>query len=396
MAATRFPPRDDYERAVCELFKQLFGLADCGIHDDFFALGGRSLMAVRLFEGLRRQYGVELGLAVLFEASTVAQLAGLLRDRQARDEDVSPGNGVPPPSPPSSQSDYAPLVPIRAHGSRPTLFLMPGQGGNVVGFEALARHLGDDQPVSVLQSMGLDGRRPPFTRMDVIASHFISEIRAVQPRGPYLLGGFSFGGVVAFEMAQQLHRAGERVALLAIIDTLLDRMYLSDPGGWTRAKNAATFWQRRVRLHVGTLLRDSVGGRTEYAGKLRHRLQKRRRSRAWQRTNQIQHVADRLRGGDQLALPEAFKIVKEANAAAMAGYDYRPYGGSASLYEAAIKGISPCDSTANWRYLVPNGLCVHTVPGQHTTILDEPHVRDLAAAINTDIARALPLAAATA
>src|SRR5262249_11903943 len=157
-----------------------------GIHDNFFELGGHSLLALRLFTRIKAITGKELPLAILFEAPSVSKLAAVL-DR----EGWSPS--------------WSSLVAIQPSGSRPPFFFVHGHGGNVVRFRDLAHHLGPDQPFFGLQAVGLDGKQPAYTRMEEIAAHYLREIRAVQPAGPYYVGGFCFGGLVAFEMAQQLH-----------------------------------------------------------------------------------------------------------------------------------------------------------------------------------------------
>jgi len=110
------------------------------------------------------------------------------------------------------------LVPLRSHGSRPPFFCMHAESGNVLFYRQFAQLLGEDQPVYALQAQGLDGTRPPHTSIEAMASHYLNEIRTVQPEGPYFLGGFCLGAVISFEMAQQLHARGETVALLAAFD----------------------------------------------------------------------------------------------------------------------------------------------------------------------------------
>ena len=405
-------PRDAYERALCGLFQDLLGIENCGIYDNFFDLGGHSLVAVRLFNRLRKLYSVELGLAVLFQAPTVEQLAVLVRERlgvafeaaeqaePGRTTDAAGSHAARSSSSSSSQLEAGPmmvpprqaprsacLVPIQPKGRKRPLFLMPGWGGNVIGFQALSRHLGKDQPVYGLQSYGLDGQHAPHTGMEQIAAHFIKEIRSVQPTGPYFLGGMSFGGMVAFEMTQQLEQAGEEVAVLALFDTLLDRKELGNVGSWSSLRARTGFLYRRVRFHAGHLLRSSAREKTEYLRKIGHRFLRRRNSRAWQKNNKIQQVVDQLQAGIQLDLPQAFRVVNESNLAAMKNYSPQPLKtATASLFRAADQGLAgEFDSVTNWQYLVPRGLRVHTVPGNHLTIIDEPNVRELSLKLMEEI-----------
>jgi acyl carrier protein len=170
-----------------------------GIHDNFFELGGHSLLAVRLMAEIQQQFGKNISLATLFQGATIEQLANILRQQ-------------------TDSQAWSPLVAIQPHGSKPPFFCMPGSGGNVIYFHQLARHLGTEQPFYALQARGVDGKSAPFTRVEDMADYYLKAIQTVQPQGPYLLGGHSFGVIVAFEMAQQLHRQGQKVARLAILD----------------------------------------------------------------------------------------------------------------------------------------------------------------------------------
>ena len=394
-SSSQSPPRDEYERTLCALFQDLLGVEQCGIQDDFFELGGHSLVAVRLFNKIRKAYGVELGLAVLFQAPTVEQLAGLVREQLGvvlgRDEAAGslaaePFTEAGPAIVAKAAIRSACLVPIQPKGHKRPLFLMPGWGGNVLGFQGLSRHLGKDQPLYGLQSLGLDGQHAPFTKMEAIAEHFLKEIRTLQPEGPYLLGGMSFGGMVAFEMAQQLRRAGQEASMLAILDTLLDRQDFGNSGAWARLRNTVGFLYRRVKFHSGKLIHASPAERSAYWKKLLDRFRRRRNSKTWRTGNQIQQVVEQMQAGIQIDLPQAFKTVNEANLAAIKSYQPKPFPGHASLYRATDQGLAgEFDTEANWRHLVPNGLRIHAVPGHHLSILEEPNVRELAARLTQDI-----------
>ncbi|AUX45576.1 beta-ketoacyl synthase [Sorangium cellulosum] len=215
-AAQRRPPhlgacvaaRDALERTLAEAWQDLLGIQPVGIHDDYFELGGDSLASVRLISRLKDAVGVEVSSRTLLETRTIAGLAQTIR--QAR-------SAVVP-----SRSGRSPLVVIRPGGpggkERP-LFLVHPVGGDVLCYEALSRRLGADQPVYGLQARGLDGAEPPRSRIQDMARDYAGAICAAQPSGPYLLGGWSFGGIVAFEVAQELRRRGEQIALLALIDS---------------------------------------------------------------------------------------------------------------------------------------------------------------------------------
>ena len=192
-------PRNDLERRLVELWQELLGVRSIGIRDNFFALGGHSLLAVHLMARIKAALGQELTPNALLSGPTVESLAAQLRQ-------------------PESRATWSPLVPMQEQGSRPPFFCLPGLGGNVLYLHRLARHLGPEQPFYALQAVGLDGSSAPHESIAAMAGCYCAAVRSRQPQGPYFLGGHSFGGQVAFEMAQQLLSAGEEVALLALID----------------------------------------------------------------------------------------------------------------------------------------------------------------------------------
>jgi amino acid adenylation domain-containing protein len=194
-------PASRLERRLLAIWQDVLGIRPIGVDDDFFQLGGHSLLAVELFAAIERETGARLPLATIFEAPTVARLARALREE-------------------GWEAPWSSLVPLTTTGHRTPLFFVTAGDGNTVGFGALARRLGPEQPFYALQPRGLDGRRPLHRSVERIARHYLREVRSVQPHGPYLLGGRCLGGLVAFEMARRLAAAGERVALVAVLDSL--------------------------------------------------------------------------------------------------------------------------------------------------------------------------------
>ncbi|NEQ75872.1 MAG: amino acid adenylation domain-containing protein [Okeania sp. SIO2C9] len=184
-------PRTPIENTLALIWQDILNIKQVSIQDNFFDLGGHSILAVRLMANIEKYFGKNLPLVTLFKAPTIEQLANIL-DRSV-DSDT-----------------WSTVVPIQPLGSKPPLFLVPGGGGNVIYYSHLARYFSSDQPFYGLQSIGLDGESEPYTRVEDIAAHNIREIQLIQPQGPYFLGGHSFGGKVAFEMAQQLKKTGSR------------------------------------------------------------------------------------------------------------------------------------------------------------------------------------------
>lgn len=198
----RIPPRDAVELVLVQIWESVLGQSGIGVRDDFFALGGYSLVAVRMMAQISERFGRILPLATLFRSPTVEALAGVLR-RQ----------------PEASAAAWSSLVPLQTQGHSRPLFCAAGAGGNVLYFHALAQALGGEQPFYGLQPAGLDGHTPPHTRIEDLTAQYVQEIRQVQPQGPYRLAGHSFGGWVAHAMARQLLREGASVEILVLLDT---------------------------------------------------------------------------------------------------------------------------------------------------------------------------------
>jgi amino acid adenylation domain-containing protein len=195
-------PRDVLELQLVQIWKEVLGREQIGLRDNFFDLGGHSLLAVRLIDKIERLVGQKMSLSILFQGATIEQLAGTLRQHGGQVREQS-------------------LVHIQPVGSRPPLFLVHPASGNVMSYVRLARQLGREQPVYGLQSRGLDPDRKPTPRVEDMASEYLAELLAVQPDGPYFLGGWSMGGVIAFEMAQQLAAQGKHVGPLLLIDSYI-------------------------------------------------------------------------------------------------------------------------------------------------------------------------------
>ncbi|UWQ30885.1 type I polyketide synthase [Leisingera sp. M523] len=213
-------PRNPVEEELAGLFAALLGVSQVGIEDSFFDLGGHSLIAVRLFAQVKRGFGVEFPLSVLFEAPSVAALAERIIDRTGGGVAAEPGAPAAAAEDTPSFTHLVPLHPGDGTGRRP-FFLVAGMFGNVLNLRQLALLVGKDRPVYGLQAKGLVGNDAPHSRIEDAARSCLDEIRRIQPEGPYLLGGFSGGGITAYEMAQQLKDQGQETAALILLDTPL-------------------------------------------------------------------------------------------------------------------------------------------------------------------------------
>src|SRR5262249_19842424 len=193
-------PRDRLEHQLTQVWADVLSRHPIGIRDHFFDLGGHSWLGVRLMARIEQQFGQKLPLSILFQQGTVEALADLLR-RQVE---------------PASES---PLVEIQRHGSRPPFFCVHPAGGNVFCYAPLSHHLGREQPFYGLKAPVVNGDQDAYERLEDMARHYVELMRSVQPIGPYYLGGWRTGGMVAFEMARQLREQGHEVALLALLET---------------------------------------------------------------------------------------------------------------------------------------------------------------------------------
>ncbi|MQQ09275.1 SDR family NAD(P)-dependent oxidoreductase [Epibacterium sp. SM1979] len=212
-------PRNPVEEKLADMFAALLGVTQVGVEDSFFDLGGHSLIAVRLFAQVKRAFGVEFAISVLFEAPSVAALAEQIIPRtggSVTEEATDTEKDTQHPS----HTHLVQLHPGDGTGRRP-FFLVAGMFGNVLNLRHLALMVGKDRPVYGLQAKGLIGSDEPHTRLEDAARACLAEVRTIQPEGPYMLGGFSGGGLTAYEMAQQLQAVGEETAALVLLDTPL-------------------------------------------------------------------------------------------------------------------------------------------------------------------------------
>jgi amino acid adenylation domain-containing protein len=344
----RVEARDVIELELVRLWEEVLGVPRIGVRDNFFALGGHSLLAVRLMARVQERFGRELPLAVLFQEGTIEEMAARLR----RDEIEGPAASC--------------LVPIQPSGPALPFFCVHPAGGDVLCYAALARHLGPGQPVYGLQSRGLSGDVPPLEQVSEMAALYLEEIRQVQPAGPYRLGGWSLGGVIAFEMARQLRAAGEEVELLAMLDSSP-----SIAGGVDLAGMPDDV----------SLLLDIVA----YVANLWNKPDlsaSRDELEALAPEARLDFVLDLLREADFLPqgvgrdrLHRVLDVYR-ANGLAVRGYELSSYAGPLTLFKAAEGPASP--DAFGWSELVAGGVEVETVPGHHLNLLAEPNVRTLA------------------
>ena len=224
-------PRNDIERTIVSFWEELLGVNQIGVRDSFFELGGHSLIAVRLFAKLKQAYNVDYPISVLFTAPTVEQCADMIKEAIGDTGDSSSSDTTQNGEVKSRKDDkpgprYVHLVPMHKGegGPKRPFFLVAGMFGNVLNLGHLANLIGTDRPFYGLQARGLYGDQKPHETFEEAAHDCIEEMRMIQPHGPYLVGGFSGGGLTAWEIAQQLNKAGEEVAMLLLLDSRLPQV----------------------------------------------------------------------------------------------------------------------------------------------------------------------------
>ena len=311
--AAALPARDETERELLHVFEELFETQSLGVDNGFFQLGGHSLLAVELMARIEKQFGRRVPLAAIFQGDTVADLAAKLRE-------PAPEQG-------------SPLVLLERGGPSTPFFFVHPVGGTILQYRALARGLGVQRPFYALESPALEGNPLPHDiSIEALARNYLDAVRTAMPKGPYLLGGWSFGGLVAFEMAQALRHAGEEVALLALLDSHVQNDSHAD---------ADT---------VATLATWELGD-----------------AQSWPQ----QHFA------------KVERIV-HAHLVATRRWTPKPYDGSAILFSARQRGVVR-DSTLGWGPLMPR-LSVIEVEADHFSLLREPAIDEVAEKLRAALA----------
>ncbi|UUU31876.1 amino acid adenylation domain-containing protein [Streptomyces sp. CA-210063] len=347
-------PRDAYEKALVEILGELLGLPSIGVHDNIFDLGATSLTAMRLVVLIEQRYGVGVPLSEFVSAPTVSDLAARLR-----------GGGA--------KAAFDPLVPIRPGGDERPLFFVHPMGGNVLCYVRFAKHLAPGRPFYALQAAGVDAGTEPLRSVEEIAAGYVERIRRVQPEGPYLIGGWSFGGFVAFEMARQLRAAGQEVRRLVLLDTTA-----LNPGRRLRTSDDALlswfFWELLWLQRGGDSPEEVIPAELATL------------------EEKFAFIADLavaegvLPAGATGAVVHRLFQVYEANW--RAAFAYRPDVVDQDMVlihareplpevldtmHTAIQSMHR-DPTNGWRERTGGELTVIDVPGDHLSIMEEPHI----------------------
>jgi len=359
-------PRDSVERELAAMWKEMLGVQRISITDDFFNLGGQSLIAVRLLNRICKHFSVDLPLSVLFQAPTIASTAELLRGPLKADENESdPDVSAEASSAVAAKIEPAPqrfqyLVSIAKGGNRPPLFCVHGAGGNVLNFRDISRVFHKDQPFFGLQARGIDGSNRPHESVEEMAKAYVAEIRTLQPHGPYLLAGYSGGGVVAFEMARQLTELGENVPLIVFFDTYHPQMPIQ----------TVDFKRKLLRLRnegVG-YIRDIISMRLEWLRNVRQRRE----------------IANHLRHDETIPFELRDRQLTDNFGTAASRYRPQPWSGRALLFRAASANFvfSGGGHSYGWDKVIKGGIETVVISGNHDTLLLGPNSLELMGHLN--------------
>lgn len=346
-------PRDAVEQQLAKIWEKVLGLQPIGVTDNFFDLGGHSLLAVRVFSQIEKVLGEKLPLATLFRAPTIEAIAAIIRDdNQAK--------------------SWSTIVDIQPKGSRPPFFWIHTLGGDGGGgffyYRKLAELLGPDQP-----SFGIRSPQEPFSRIEEMARFYVKEIRKFQPEGPYRLGGFCFGGNVAYEMAQQLTLAGEKVGLLVMLESSPPNIDHKQSWSATAAKYSLENIVENVRDFVQVSPEQKLSLLKTKGKRLRDKFRKKMASEAEEKPVELNQVLDLS------TYPEGYVKYAETHWQALTQYHPAEYGGWITLFRAKKQGLSKFNHTLGWDELVKDRVEVTVVPGTHESMLQEPNVQVVAA-----------------
>lgn len=346
---------------LTEIWENVLGVHPIGITDNFFDLGGHSLLAVRLFSEIEKIVGKNLALSILLQAPTIEQLANIVE----REKSSKSGVAATPTSDVKSETSipWSSLVAIQPNGSKPPFFCVHGLGGEVLRFRELAVHLGADQPFYGLQPQGLDGKQLPYTRIEDMAAHYIQQIQTIQPHEPYLIGGYSSGGIIAYEMARQLAIQGKKVALLVLFDTYGSRNIESV----SLQKPASRHWKSLLAIAYNGLIKQ-VRENTE-------RLKYQIKEILWRIVFHFHLIL-----GRPLPYSNRKYMVEEATRQALRKYVLQVYSGRATVFrteDGLVVGQREADAKMGWGKLALGGVDIYDISGIHNSIFKEPHVRSV-------------------
>jgi amino acid adenylation domain-containing protein len=353
--------RDSLDLQLINLWEKVLNVRPIGLRDNFFDLGGNSLVAVRLFSDMRKLFGRSFPLSVLFQAPTVEKLADIIRKD-------------------GWKSHWASLVAIQPGGSKPPFFCVHGGGGNVLIYRELAGHLGSDYPFYGLQARGVDGSNDYLTTTEAMAESYLREMRELQPDGPYYLGGFCMGGQVAFEMARRLAQDGQQVNLLFVIDT---HNFNGVPPQLSLKEKVGHLGQK-IKFHSSNVMQLGIKGQVAYLSEkskiaLRREMERLR--------IKIVHLF-KLNPHRDVSGP-AQEFIEDINDRAFLAYAPGVYPGKMTICKPRRNYSFLRDPFNGWGGIATGGLEIIELPSDPGGIFLEPYVQTLAQKLKEQIDQAV-------
>ena len=376
LESTYVAPSTEIEAKLAELWEDLLGVNQVGVEDDFFELGGHSLIAVRLFATIKKTYQADFPISILFEAPTIHKCAALIAERVGGDTAIGEAPADGPAKAAEPVRKYTHIVPM--HGGDPgpktPIFMVAGMFGNVLNLRHIAHLLSKDRGFYGLQARGLYGGEAPHMTLTEAATDYIAEMREVQPHGPYILAGFSGGGLTAYEIARQLKEAGEETRLLILLDSAL-------------AQQPKLTRKDKMMIKLQQLQREGLAFVSKWA----------RDRYAWE----MSRIRDRFGGPEDVEGHQFHDAeIEAAFRHAISVYEHHVYEGRTVLYRPPldkywkVSGGQWVDRAGEYIYpdnnfgqYMPN-LEVVEVPGDHDSMVLEPSVRVLAERIKLSIREA--------
>lgn len=357
-------PENEIERKLVEIWEDSLGIQGIGTEDNFFDLGGESLIAVRVFMAVKKAFAVDLALDTLLQLPTIRQLAEVLHV-QVGDHHEKPDQ-VPQESL---------IIPLQSQGTKAPLFCIHDLNGFVLYYRDLAKYLPTDRPLYAIQAHGINSKQHGFdSSIEAMSDRYLAEIRRVQPEGPYFLCGSSLGGIIAYDLAQKLITSGQEVAFLGVFDSW-HPAYLVEVLNPPRAYSNP---MGRAMMH----LREFAGkGPAQY---MHQRLQNRERWQAYQdkleyQARQREAIQRYLQSGDPM--PEKLRTFhrEELFAHAYQSYVPAPYPSRMTLFIAEERTLNDNDPKLGWGRIPIQDLEVYHAPGPHGFMVRDPYVAGLAA-----------------
>jgi amino acid adenylation domain-containing protein/non-ribosomal peptide synthase protein (TIGR01720 family) len=342
-------PRDPLELQLKRIWEDVLEVSSIGVKDNFFELGGHSLLAMRLKARIEEELQTTLSMTTLFRGATIEDLAGFLR-RQ------------------SAAPNWSPLVALQPHGSKRPLFLVHAAGGSSLCFAEASRHFDSGRPLYGLQASGLEEGQSPLTRIDQMADQYIAAIRTIQPDGPYLLGGWSMGGVVAYEMARRLLEQGERTGRLILLDSV--------------APTAYAHYDDEDQILLLLNFAQHLGLSPSHLSLPWNELRQKNFDEQLDWITRQSKVSDLL--PPDVGLDDVIRLfsVFKAHLQALRNYQSAPLDVRLHILRASDRFPGDrCDLTLGWDRLASGEILVDEAPGNHYSMIHRPHVEALCAMI---------------